>query len=163
MKLKDNTCDANYLGSLQGKERGEISPDRVRFCELFLATFYYSSWLPLFAGTAWNLAQPTAPHLFSSVFLFLLEASQEQNIILRVTAILGSTLFQSYILACLAQIAQLIAGPVILFMFTMTDFVQTRPTVILTDNARLYRCLELLTSEYNSLVCPSFTKGIMQA
>ena len=130
--------------------------NRMRACWLITSTFFNSLWLFPLSITAFNVLRPSSPQFLSSLSL-----PNGGNVLILATVTLFSSAFQAYLLACCVQITQLIWGPMLLFMFTMSDIAggQKRGTRGDVDGNQqekvsLYRELQLLTDEYNNLLAP---------
>lgn len=133
---------------------------QVKLCQLVLATCYYSSWSLVSAIAALNLALPTSPQFLSSVVLH-----KDTNLYVQIIVTLVSSTFQAYLLMVYAQAATLCLGTVMLFTFTMSSIAgnsngatsnDNRPGVTyerigLGPEISRYRCLQLITEEFNGL------------
>ena len=140
---------------------------RAKVCQVLSATFYYTLWAEVGAVAALNMTRPTSPEFLSS--LVMRNAQPAAYVSILVT--LGSSVFQAYLYTCIAQNGQLWSGTMLLFMFPMADLVSGKPTATvvagregsfsfgtgletgLGRRLRLYRQMQLLTDEYNGLLC----------
>ena len=111
---------------------------------------------------ALSVSRPSSPQFLSSLFISNVR-EEVDSIWLRATVTLISSTFHVYILICLVQISQLIAGPIVLFMFTISDIAGGQPQSKMGSGSsrlqsnpnggvRLYRELQLLTNEYNNML-----------
>ena len=126
----------------------------MRACWLIITLFFNSMRLFPLAMTAFNVLRPSSPQFFSSLLL-----TNGDSILVVAIVTLISSGFQAYLLICCVQVTQLIWGPMLLFMFTMSDIAggQKRGTRGDVDEGEqekvsLYRELQLLSDEYNNLL-----------
>ena len=138
------------------------SPNRVKLCWLLTMSSFNSFWLVLVAIAALNVVRPSSPEFFSSLFLSSVQQEGE-SIWLRAMVTLMSSTFQVYVLICYVQVLEPIFGPILLFMFTLSDITggqkqcklgacSNRLEAIQNAGIKLYRELQLLTDEYNNLL-----------
>ena len=143
------------------------SPNQVKLCWLIIMSSFSSYWLMLVAIAALSVSRPSSPEFLSSLFLSKVQ-DEGGSISLRATVTLMSSTFQLYILICFVQIMQLMFGPILFFMFTMSDIAgfqqqgkmsagSNRLEANQNGGVRLYRELQLLTDEYNNMLASFHT------
>ena len=102
------------------------------------------------AMTVLSMARPHSPEFMSSLLVHRPEH-------IRTLSIIASTTLQAYLLMCCSHVIPLICGPVALFMFSMSDFVQIQVAMQqqkpprLRRSLKFYRCLQLHTNNFNRL------------
>ena len=105
---------------------GHVRLSRVNVCVLFFALTYYGLRLLILAMVGLNITRPASPEFLSSLIIWDAGADTG-NVAAYIFTILSSSIFQAYILVCIVQVNSLLYVPIILFMFTMSDFVAIIP------------------------------------
>ena len=106
-----------------GHGTGQTGGRKVKVCYMFWTSFHYYEWSLLGALAMLNIARPSSPEFLSSLFI----QNSLADISIRIPITLASAIYQAYVAACVAQVWNLAAVPLMLFIFTMPDFLTVEP------------------------------------
>ena len=90
----------------------------VKTCQFLLGLMIQGFWVSAGLITALNIALPSSTQFLSSL---VLRGAPETDITNQILATLGSSVFQLYLLVCLAQTCILVVGTLMFFTFPMAD------------------------------------------
>ena len=167
------SCTGILAGSKFNRSAGPNLRRRVKICYFLFAAFHHSQWFLRISISLFNIFRPNSPEFLSSVVIRKVEiATANMSIMIAML----SAVVQLYLLTCFTQTAQLLVGPVYIFMFTMPDFLRNFPPVPYGSTLKrrrdtllstpsfgtnpgnglrvqlgFYRCLQLLTNEFSDL------------
>ena len=106
-------------------ETARRNVSRANTCKWLMAMNCYSTWFDYVVIPVVNITQPTSPEFLSSLIM-----DNSSSGLVQIVGVFFSSIFQLNLMLCLGQGFNLVFGPMILFMFSMSEFIQRQTYVI---------------------------------